>query len=244
MSKMIGIVGGVGSYAGIDLIRKIYDNTGAKSDREHLPISMLSAPHKVRDRSEFLLGTIKENPGASIGEIITTLIQNGSEVIGIPCNTAHAPQIFNVIKSSISESCHLLHLIEEVGHYIQNMHPEIKKVGVLCTNGTYNAHIYPNTLSRFGIKTILPSKEIQEIFVHPAIYDQNYGIKAFSNPVKSKAKKDLLFAASYLSRMGAEAIILGCTEIPLAIQKPTIEDCIVLDATDILAKALIRESRR
>ncbi|APD05636.1 aspartate racemase [Flavobacteriaceae bacterium UJ101] len=244
MNKMIGIVGGVGSYAGIDLIKKIYDNTDAKSDQEHLPVSMLSAPHKVMDRTKFLLGEIQENPGISIAEIITTLTQNGAKVIGIPCNTAHAPKIFNKIKDSISQDYQLLHLIEEVGNYIKNTHPSIKKVGVLCTNGTFMTNIYPEILSQFNIEVIHPSKEIQEVFVHPSIYDQNYGIKAFSNPVNDKAKQDLLFAASYLSRMGAEAIILGCTEIPLAINEEKIENSIVIDATNILAKALIRESQK
>ncbi len=244
MNKMIGIVGGVGSYAGIDLIRKIYDNTDAKSDQEHLPVSMLSAPHKVMDRTDFLLGRIQENPGISISEIITTLTQNGAEVIGIPCNTAHAPEIFNVIKSSVADSCQLLHLIDEVGVHIKTWYPSIKKVGVLCTNGTYNTQVYTDTLSRFDIEVLYPSKEIQNVFVHPSIYDHTYGIKAFSNPVNQKAKQDLLFAASYLSRMGAEAIILGCTEIPLAIHESKIENSIVLDATNILAKALIRESQR
>ena len=46
-NKMIGIVGGVGSYAGIDLIKKVYDLTEATSDQEHLPVSMLSVPHKI-----------------------------------------------------------------------------------------------------------------------------------------------------------------------------------------------------
>ena len=118
MAKMIGVVGGIGSYAGIDLIRKIYDNTNANSDQEHLPISMLSIPYKVLDRTEYLQGKIKENPGNAIAEIITKLSLTGAEIVGIPCNTAHAPQIFNVIKNKVPKQCKLLHLIEEVGKYL------------------------------------------------------------------------------------------------------------------------------
>ena len=242
MNKMIGIVGGVGSYAGIDLIKKIYDNTEARSDQEHLPVSMLSAPHKVKDRTKYLVGEIKENPGIAIAEIITTLSKHGAKIVGIPCNTAHAPRIFEVIKQNTPNQCKLVHLIEEVGKYITENYPAIKKVGVLSTNGTFLANVYPSILTNFGIEAIHPSEEIQKMFVHPAIYAQEYGIKAFSNPVTKKARKDLLMAASYLSRKGVEAIVLGCTEIPLAIHELQIETSMVIDATEVLAKALIRES--
>lgn len=242
MKKMIGIVGGVGSYAGIDLIRKIYDNTDAKSDQEHLPVSMLSAPHKVLDRTKYLLGEIDINPGIAIADIISTLSLNGAEVIGIPCNTAHAPRIFDLIKNNVPKHCKIVHLVEEVGKYMNENYPEIKKVGVLGTTGTFVANVYPTVLSKYGIEAIHPSEEIQKLFVHPAVYDEDYGIKAHSNPVKDKARNDLLMAASYLARKGVDAIILGCTEIPLAIHEIQIEDSIVIDATEVLAKALIRES--
>ena len=92
MKQMIGIVGGIGSYAGIDLIRKVYDLSEATTDQEHLPVSMLSAPHKVVDRTGFLIGDTSTNPGIAIANIINTLVSNGATVIGIPCNTAHAPK--------------------------------------------------------------------------------------------------------------------------------------------------------
>lgn len=241
--KMIGIVGGVGSYAGIDLIRKIYDLTDATCDQEHLPVSMLSAPHKIIDRTKFLLGETDINPGIAIAEIITTLISNGAEVIGIPCNTAHAKQIFNSIKDNIPTSCTLVHLIDEVGIYLNKNYPGIKRVGVLGTTGTLITSIYPEILGKYKIDVMQPSEEIQNLFVHPAIYDKEYGIKAFSNPVNEKAKNNLITATTYLSRRGAEAVILGCTEIPLAVTEKKIENSLIIDATSILASALIRESR-
>lgn len=242
--EMIGIVGGIGSYAGIDLIKKVYDLTEAASDQEHLPISMLSVPHKITDRTNFLLDQTTINPGIAISEIIDSLISNGSNVIGIPCNTAHAKPIFDLIKANVPESVTLVHLIEEVGLYLSANYPDVKRVGVLGTTGTIMAKVYPDVLSKYDIEVIQPSDEIQNLFVHPSIYDVNYGIKAFSNPVNSKAKENLSMAATYLSRKGAQAIVLGCTEIPLAIQYNKIESSLIVDATAILAKALIRESKK
>ena len=130
MQKMIGIVGGVGSYAGIDLIRKIYDNTDAKTDQEHLPVSMLSAPHLIMDRTKYLLGEIPENPGIAIANIINNLVLNGATVVGIPCNTAHAPQIFNKVLAEVNDGCQIVNLIEEVAIFIKTNYPEFKKIGI------------------------------------------------------------------------------------------------------------------
>ena len=168
-------------------------------------------------------------------------MKNGAEVIGIPCNTAHAPAIFDKIKQTLLTSCEIVHLIDEVGYYLNTHHPDVKNVGILGTTGTLMAK-FPMTLEKYGIKVIEPSKEIQELFVHPSIYSKQYGIKSFSNPVNKKAKNNVITAATYLSRKGAEAIVLGCTELPLAINQKKVEQSLIIDATEILAKALIRQS--
>ena len=117
-------------------------------------------------------------------------------------------------------------------------------MGVLATNGTIASSVYPDIMQKYEIDVIQPPAEIQSVFVHPAIYDHEYGIKAYSNPVKKIAVNNLKAAATYLSRKGAQAIILGCTEIPLALTQKKVENSIVIDATTVLAAALIRESRR
>ena len=86
-NKMIGIVGGVGSQSGIDLIKKVYDLTEATSNHEHLPVSILSVPHKIIDRTKNLLAETDINPTIDISEIIISLIASGSSCIGIGQNT-------------------------------------------------------------------------------------------------------------------------------------------------------------
>ncbi len=50
---MIGVVGGMGPYAGLDLVQKIFDHTQAKTDQGHIPVSMISIPHSIEDRTKF-----------------------------------------------------------------------------------------------------------------------------------------------------------------------------------------------
>ncbi len=104
----------------------------------------------------------------------------------------------------------------------------------------YKTKLYSNVLEKAGISVILPDEVLQEE-VHNATYDPKYGIKAQSNPVTKFAKQIILDAINYLKNEGAEAIILGCTEIPLAVTDKKMGETILIDPTFILARALIRE---
>ena len=240
---MIGIVGGVGTFAGIDLYRKIYKHTDARADQDHLPVALVSVPANVLDRTMFLQGEVEENPGIAIAGIINTLASAGAEVVGIPCNTAHSPSIIREILKRIPPGIKLLNMIEEVGRHIASDYPEIRKTGILGTNGTYLSKVYTDVLSTYNIESIYPEENMQKNMVHPAIYDKSYGIKAFSDPVSDRSRRDLLEVTSSLVRQGSEVIVLGCSEIPLAIHESKIEQSIVIDSVSILAQALIHNSR-
>jgi len=239
---MIGVVGGIGPYAGVDLVQKIFDLTKAKCDQEHLPVCMLSMPHTITDRTEYLVGKTDVNPAVALSLVIEKLHQVGASVVGMPCNTAHAAPIFDEVAQRIPKSVKLVHMIDEVANYIKEQYPTISNVGVLSTTGTYTANIYPDYLAKHGLSGIQVSASLQEEHIHPSIYDSEYGIKTCSNPIAEQAKASLHTGIDYLIEEGAEAIILGCTEIPLAITEDTIKGVPMIDATKILARALILAS--
>lgn len=240
---MIGVVGGVGPYAGLDLVAKIFDQTEASADQDHLPLALLSAPAGIPDRTEFLLGYAKDSPAPALARVILDLEAIGATVVGIPCNSAHAPPIFDVIREELAQAgsrVKLVHMIEEAAEFVRAMHPDLRTVGVLSTTGTRQTGVYAATLGRRGIDALMPDTAVQEA-VHGAIYDPEYGIKAQSYPVTPAARGSLLDAMDHLQEKGAEAIILGCTEIPLAITEKLIGDTVIVDPTLILARAMIRE---
>ncbi|MGM0528726.1 MAG: aspartate/glutamate racemase family protein [Bacteroidota bacterium] len=243
MSKIIGIVGGMGTYAGIDLLKKIADNTGAARDQDHLPVAMLSLPAKIFDRSEFLFGEVDENPGYEIAGVIKELYRTGACIFGIPCNTAHVPEILQPVLEVIPDGCKLVNMLEEVAAYISSNYPGVKNVGIMGTNGVFKTRVYDDYLSEAGFNAIYPDEDIQYRMVHPAIYDMEYGIKAFSSPVSERARVDLIKVTGMLISEGAQAIVLGCTEIPLAITQKAIDNIPLIDANDVLAKAIVREAK-
>jgi len=242
--KIIGIVGGAGPFAGLDLCQKILEETIAEKDQDYLTVLNWSQPNLILDRTEYLLGQVDENPGVAIAEQVRRLGEAGAAVAAIPCNTAHSPPIYDVIVAELvrqSVQVNFLHMIEETAVFLQTNFPHIQRVGILSTTGTYRAQIYPNCLQPAGFEAFVPDLTMQETYIHPAIYDLIYGIKA-TGTATNRARADLLVGAEALRKQGAEAIILGCTEIPLAIPETTIDDMVVIDPTRILARALIREA--
>ena len=241
---MIGVVGGVGPYAGLDLMRKICDQTLATTDQDHLPVVMLSLPAKIEDRTRFLLGETATNPAQALAEIVLALERAGATVVGIPCNTAHAPAIFGVLLDTLAgagSTVQMVHMLDEVAAHLREQHPDVESVGVLSTTGTQRTGLYPSLLAPHGIAALAPPDDVQEGLVHPAIYDPDYGIKAQASPVSVRARRDLMAVAEGLIGRGAEAIILGCTELPIALPEPNIGTVPLIDPTLVLARALIRE---
>lgn len=242
--KIIGIVAGVGPFAGLDLLKKILEQTLASRDQEHLTIVSLSQPNQIGDRTEYLLGQIEENPARSFGAQLLQLEQMGVQVVGIPCNTAHAPAIFEVIVADLKGrgSClQLLHMIKETAVYLHHHYPHIQHVGILSTTGTYLTQIYPEALAQFGLTAVVPDPDMQEELVHTAVYHFHYGIKA-QGVATPQARQNLETAVRALQAKGAQAIILGCTEMPLAFSESTLYGLPLIDPTLILARALIREA--
>ena len=239
--KVIGVVGGVGPFAGVDLVRKVLGQTAAEKDQDHLPVILMSLPHLIADRTEFLTGREGVNPGGAIGEIILNLERLGADVIGIPCNTAHAPRIFDSITAVLSEHgsrAKVLHLIGEVVAFLRRSHPDRRNVGILATEGTYRANVYGDRLESAGFGVVLPDGRTKRM-LHDAIYDRRYGIKSVPNEAGGKAREAILEAVSRLRQSGAESVLLGCTELPLAVPEGVFEGTPLIDPNLVLARALI-----
>ena len=228
--------------AGADAAQKIFENTNVATDQEHLDLYLTSTPRSIGDRTKFLLEG-GSNPAEGLYKNALQLISLGASTLIVPCNTAHAPPIFDVLRKKLHDShpeITLLHMIEETAKHIGERFPESTTIGLLATKGTHALKTYPNALLAYPHITLIePSKESQER-VHDAIYNQRYGIKAQA-PVSKEALAILLEEAHTLYDRGAKALILGCTELPLALTKETIS-LPLIDPTVVLARSAIKHT--
>jgi len=240
---VIGIVGGVGPYAALDLARKIFDETVASRDQDHLPVALLSYPSLIPDRTAFLLGETDVNPAMGILEVIADLERLGCQVIGIPCHTAHAPAIWDVIAEGIAErgsGVRLLHMVEEVALFVRHAFPGVTRVGVLSTVGTQLSGVYPAVLGRHGLRAVTLEDSEHDELVHASVYDPDFGIKAHASPVAERARANVLEAVERARAAGAEVVVLACTELPLAVPEAVVGVTPVIDATRVLARAVVK----
>jgi len=239
---MIGIVGGAGPFAGVDLARKVCEETFARRDQEHLPFALLSTPEQIGDRTAFLLGESVVNPGEAIAGVVLALEQLGCTVVGLPCHTAHAPAILDVMHAALARHgakvC-FVNMVDETAHHLGGRFAPRTKIGVLSTVGTQRAAMYPAALGAAGFDVVtLPEPRLDEL-VHRAIYDPTDGIKVTGAPVGARVRRDMVQAIGELRLAGARAVVLGCTELPLAVPEAELDGLPIVDPTRLLARALI-----
>ena len=222
--KTLGIIGGMGPQATVDLYQKILNHTPAQCDQEHIHVIIDSYP-QVPDRSAYLCGE-GEDPLPYLHESAARLQNAGAHALLMPCNTAHAfvPALRERIRIPI------LHIAEAAAAQITAAHG--KRIAVLATTGTQQAGIYRQVLQAAGYQVIEPDAAQSEILMR-CIYD---GAKA------GKTAEYAPLRAEMIATMDADSFILGCTEIPLFLPwwqdpRPTI------DATDALAIAAVAFAR-
>ena len=244
-SPLIGILGGMGPQAGLDLADKLIRLTRTTSDQDHIPFVLFSFPDKVADRTSFLLGQAKVNPAYAIAEQLTKMSAMGVTIAAMACNTAHAAPIFDVVLGLLKEKeveLKILHMVRETVDRIRLTHPEVRRVGVLATQGTYQSGLYEHALADAGLQVILPDPAVRKENIHAALYAPSIGIKACSGVVTGEAISKIRAAVQHLKDLGAEAIILGCTELPLAVKDHQVDGLPILDPAMIVAEILIRET--
>jgi aspartate racemase len=234
----------MGPQAGLDLAEKLIKLTRTTGDQDHLPFILFSLPEMVPDRTAYLLGRHSENPAYAIAAQFEKMATLGCSIAAMACNTAHAGPIFDVALGLLKEKgveLRILHMVRETVAYIQESSPRIRRVGILGTHGTYQTGLYEQALLDAGLEAILPDVEIRQD-IHTAIYSTDFGIKASSGGVSTEASSRIQMAIRHLLDHGAEAVILGCTELPLAVREEKIDGIRMLDPAGIIAEKLIRET--
>jgi aspartate racemase len=242
MRHVIGIVGGVGPYAGLDMIKKLHDSVDVHSDQDYPDVIMVSVPRVIPDRSRYILDPNQENPALGLIYCVEKLVQAGATHVGIPCNTAHAPIVMNQILASIALNGHqvqILNIVEETYTFAKE-HLGQGPIGLLATPGTYASRVYSELFESEDYFKILLPDDAERAAVFDSVYSKEFGIKTWSNPVHEMAVENLKRVSYSLRDRGADAIIMGCTEIPMALGRVK-TDFPLLDPALILARALIRE---
>ena len=224
MSKTIGIIGGMGPLATVDLFGKIVANTTAANDREHIPV-VIDNNTRIPDRTAGIL----HNGESPIREMVRSAVKlesMGADFLIMPCNTAHF--FYNDIVKFVNIP--MINMLEETAKAIKEM--GIGKVGLLATNGTIESGVYATAFEKFNVEFVTPNEEHQK-----AVMDLIYnGVKAGNFSIDITAFRNTI---NYLVSEGVEYVVLGCTELPIAFEKWEF-NVKSIDPTLVLAKSAIK----
>jgi aspartate racemase len=231
--QVIGILGGMGPEATIDLFSKIVKLTGARTDQEHLRILIDNNP-KIPNRTLALLGK-GPSPVSQLRLSARALERAGADFIIIPCVTAHA--FYAPLQRTTGVP--IVHIVRETAGHVLARFPDVRTIGLLATTGTVGAGLFQEAFAGTPVRVLTPTAGIQQRFVMRAIFAKT-GIKAVGPSAWSK--RLIVDAANSLIARGAEAVIAGCTEIPLVLQDGDVS-VPVIDPITTLARAAIDLAR-
>lgn len=224
---MIGVLGGMGPLATVDFFKKVLLETPAKDDADHVPLLIQSDP-RIAPRPAAILSGGRSPLGALLAGR-DRLISAGALALAMPCNTAHfwyadltkdcGVPFLSIVDASVNE----LSLLAAPG----------STVGIIATRATLAAQIFDPALARSGYTVMLPSENELDTLVLPGIEFVKAGDLLRGGHCISEAVQALL-------DRGAHAVILACTETPVALD--AIESNLrihCVDSTAALARSCV-----
>ena len=231
---MIGILGGMGTQAGLDFCNKLAKLNAGKLDQQY-PMFLLYNKSNTPRRPENLKKYY--NVLNALVDGCKMLEKNKCKFIVMPCNTAHYWQEDIQKKIKIP----LISMPKEVYKHTKKTCKKNSKIGILCTEATLKTKVYSKYFDK-DFNLISPEKLIQKNSVNKAIKFVKMG------KIKD-AEKIIRPAVKYLVKNKCKKIILGCTELPIAIfafkSFKTIKSSkIFLDPNLILANAAMKKYKR
>ncbi len=245
---MIGILGGMGTQAGLDFCNKLAVLNRGKIDQDY-PLFLLYNKSNIPGRPESIGIQTGKISNKSINKkskkkyfsVLKSLIigcqvlkKSKCKFIVIPCNTAH--YWYNDLKKKIKLP--IINMPREVFNYTKKKCKKNSLIGLLATEGTLKTKIYHNFFNK-NYELVLPNSHVQNNSVNKAI-------KLVKMGKVKEASKIIKPAIDYLKKKRCKKIILGCTELPIAIfafkSIKTIKSSkIFLDPNLILANAAMKK---
>jgi aspartate racemase len=229
---MIGVLGGMGPLATADFFAKLLEETAATRDEDHVPVLIQSDPRIPPRPAAILGGGPSPLPALIAGR--DRLIAAGATALAMPCNTAH--YWFDALARDCSVP--FLGIVDVSCDALAARVPAGEAVGLLATRATIAADLFKRPLEARGFALLEPDAGELDALLLPCIELVKAGAVTQAAPLLQQA-------IASMERRGARAVLLACTELPIAwaaagAAKGAV-DCI--DTTRELARACVRQWR-
>jgi aspartate racemase len=227
----------MGPLATHDFYRKVIECTPAADDPQHIPVVMV-ADTQIPLRIPAWEGR-GPSPLPALIKAAQQCVGAGATVLAMPCNTAHF--WFEELVAALPRNVQFLHIADETVRCLpqalpQEMSPgmsQARRIALAGTHVTLAMKLYQQAAQRLGMNAdwLLPSEDEQAL-ITAVIADVKAGCI-------DQAVAHFNSAVQALEQRGAEAVILGCTELPVIAQSVA-SRVRLIDATDCLARACVQ----
>jgi len=219
--KTIGIIGGMGPAATVDLFAKLAEATGAATDQDHLRILIDNNP-RIPNRNDAIAGR-GPSPAPHLAAAARGLQQAGADFLVIACNTAHAFQ--SDIEAAVTIP--FISMIEATA----DAAGDVDRVGVLAADGCRGAHLYEHAFGKRGVTTLFLDDDTQAEFMKLI-----FRVKA--GDMSEAVRRRMESLALSLYARGAKAIIAACTEVPLVLSADALAVPVINSTDALVARAI------
>jgi aspartate racemase len=220
MHRVVGILGGMGPEATLDLLRRVLAKTPANDDQDHIHLIVESNP-KIPSRIAHLIEGTGADPTPELIRIAANLQRAGAEALAIPCNTAHA--YAHSIRRAVSIP--LLDMVQLSVDQIAGSR-RTARVGLLASSATLATELYAKAFAAYGIAVVHPEAQEDVMSLIKAVKRGETGLRT---------QVALGRIALDLARQ-SDVLLIGCSELSVIAAGVTVP---FVDSLDVQAQAIV-----
>ncbi len=220
--KVVGIIGGMGPEATIDLMQRLIRLTPAADDIDHIHIIVDNDP-KIPSRIKAIVDGGGKSPLQHLINMARRLESFGADFLVLPCNTAH------YYYPALQDSVHIpvLNMIElTVNALIQRL-PLARSVGLLASDAIGITGLYDTCLEKYALRSVYPQPHEQQRLMQ-VIKDVKAGNTG------DGVRKVFEEVVANITAGGAEVIVIACTELSIIAGGTFVVP--IIDALEVLAE--------
>jgi aspartate racemase len=217
---IVGIIGGMGPEATVDLMRRVVAKTPAEDDQDHIHLIVESNP-KIPSRIAHLIDGTGADPTPELIRIAANLQRAGADALAIPCNTAHA--YAHSIRRAVSIP--LLDMVDLTVDQIARSR-RAARVGLLASTAVHTTELYAKAFAAHGIDTVLPARQDEVMALIKAVKRRDIGAE-----IQARLARVALEMKSQ-----ADAVLIACSELSVISSGITVP---FVDSLDVLAQAIV-----
>jgi aspartate racemase len=218
--RVVGIIGGMGPEATVDLMRRIIAKTPARDDEDHIHVIVESNP-KIPSRIAHLIEGAGPDPTTELIRIARNLERAGAEVLAIPCNTAHV--YADAIRHAVR--IQLLDMVQLTGEQLAQP-GNVAHVQLLASTAVHRTALYEKAFFARGIKTSVPARQEEVMALIRAVKRGDTG-------ARRQAELNEIACAAADS---ADAVLIACSELSVIAAGIGVP---FVDSQDVLAQAVV-----